>query len=182
MSPPKQPKTWMYTSGLAACALGYAFFVFVPGQKSIIALRTELRAKQEKIIAADHVSTAINQTDQQINAARQFIHKFAASTPREDKLGDIFGQIFARADEAGASITRLEPQRGTRFNMVGQASVRIESQSTFSQLFDFLNKLERLPAPLWITELEIETSREGNETLRSQLTLTIFADNRDNSG
>ena len=182
MSAPKKPKTWMLTTGLAAFALGYVFLVFVPGQKSIVALRGELRAKQDKIIAADHVIAAIEQTDHQLNAAREFIRKFETNTPREDKLGEVYGQIFARAEESGTNITRLEPHRGSRFNTVGQAIVRVESESTFAQLFDFLNKLERLPAPLWVTEMEIETSREDSEKLRCQITLTVFADNRDSSG
>jgi len=44
-----------------------------------------------------------------------------------------------------------------------------------------LHRLEALPGTLWVRDLRLHASTEGSNTLRGELTLTIFVDRTDYS-
>ena len=61
----------------------------------------------------------------------------------------------------------------------------IESRGGFGELIAFIQKLEQLPAAVWVDDLHISApaQKAGQEgELNCELTLAVFADNRDNSG
>jgi hypothetical protein len=64
---------------------------------------------------------------------------------------------------------------------ISQVPVVLTVEGGYRQVFALLQKLDETPNPIWEKEVIIQAMREKPGALRCQITLTIFADNRDNS-
>ncbi len=194
MTKPNQRRSnLVVTILLSAAAIGYVVFVFLPGQAAIGRLRDETHEKQQYIIQADRLATAVQLAEQEIEAAQSFVHKWQADAPAEDRLADFFAAVNDAASRAGLTISRFDPQPAVQLDTVWHKPVSIGWEGQFSQSFDFVQQLEQMPATLWISDLKFETAaaNPGRErdraapaastgsTIRAELTLWVFADNRD---
>jgi len=55
----------------------------------------------------------------------------------------------------------------------------MQFHADFAKVFDLLHRLESLPGTLWIRDVKLQTVADNDNTLRGELTLTIFADRAD---
>ena len=60
--------------------------------------------------------------------------------------------------------------------------LREECVHVFEQVFDFLHRVETMPHKVGVTNLSLNGASEDAQTLRAEMTLTIFADLAENSG
>jgi len=66
-------------------------------------------------------------------------------------------------------------------NLIAQQNVTMAFHAPFASVFDLVRRLEALPGALWIRDLKLQSNSENDNTLRGELTLTIFVDHSDYS-
>jgi len=176
---PGKPKTWLITGLLASCAVAYVVFVFLPFQRSIADLRAQVQERHQQIMQAQSLGGTVVQARQRLVAAREVVQQWRADSPRQSQLVTHFANLSKQAREAGVSIDRLDPLPAVELNLIAQQNVTMQFHAPFPALFDLLRRLGALPGTLWIRDLRLHTNSEADNSLRGELTLTIFVDRAD---
>lgn len=179
-SPGRGPqKTWLITGVVAAAAIAYVLLVFLPGQRSIHALRTQIRERQQQILQAESLLGPLEQANQRLARTREVSAQWRAAAPSHGRLTEQFALLSLAATEAGLLVERLDPQPPVELQLLAQHAVIVQFQGQFNQLFDFVRRLERLPGTIWVSNLRLSSDGQATKTLRGELTLTIFIDRAD---
>ena len=55
----------------------------------------------------------------------------------------------------------------------------MQFHAPFSAVFDLLHRLEALPGTVWLRDLRLQAITDNDNTLRGDLTVTIFVDRTD---
>jgi Tfp pilus assembly protein PilO len=172
----KAPRSWLITALLASLAVAYVAFVFVPAQASIGSLRGQLNERRQHILQAQTLVLPVAHAEKQLAATREVTDAWRAAAPDAAELSLCFAQLSSEAKEAGVVIERFDPQAPAELQVVSQHTVNVQFHGKFSAVFDFLRRLEELPATVWVSHLRIGTDGQPTATLRGELNLTIFVD------
>jgi hypothetical protein len=105
--------------------------------------------------------------------------EWRADAPRQAQLITHFARLTKQADEAGVAIDRLDPLPAIEMRLLAQQNVTMQFHAPFAAVFDLLQRLEALPGTLWVRDLRLSANSETDNTLRGELTLTIFVDRAD---
>ncbi len=173
------PKSWLRTGLLAAAALAYLFFVFLPGQQSIGELRAQVQERHQQILQAQSLKRTVALARERLEAARDVGEQWRADAPRHSELISHFASITQQAEAAGVAIDRFDPLPVVELNLVGMQSVTLQFHAPFAAAFDLLTRLENLPGTLWVRDFRLHGAGENGQSLRGELTLTIFVDRSD---
>jgi Tfp pilus assembly protein PilO len=173
-----KPQTWLVTGSLAAAAIAYVVFIFLPLQNSINKLRQRVQERRQQIMQAESLVGTVAQTHIRLAAAREVCQQWRAVAPRQAQLITHYASLSQQADEAGVAIDRVDPLPAVELNLIAQQNVTMQFHAPFSAVFDLIRRLESLPGTLWLRDLRLQAS-ENDNTLRGELTLTIFVDRTD---
>lgn len=179
MKPIPKPRSWIVTALLAAAAVAYVVFAFLPGQRAIGGMRKQLHEKQEYIVQADRLGFAIQKTTGDLEAAHEYAAAWQTAAPSEAKLASTFGGITQRAQAAGLALHRFDPQPIIKLDSVWQAPINLVGEGDFQQVFEFIRQVETMPGTLWIQTMRLECDPKAEGRVRCEMTVTVFADNRD---
>jgi Tfp pilus assembly protein PilO len=174
-----KPKTWLITGLLAAASVAYVVFGFLPIQHSINHIRQQVQEQRQQIMQAQSLVGTVSQTRLRLAAARDVCREWRSQAPRQAQLITHYASLTQQAQEAGVSIDRLDPLPAVELNLIAQQNVAMQFHADFAKVFDLVHRLESLPGTLWIRDLRLQTVAENDNTLRGELTLTIFADRAD---
>jgi Tfp pilus assembly protein PilO len=174
-----KPKTWLITALLAAGAVAYVVFVFLPSQRKIAELRAQVHERRQQIMQAQSLAGTMVQARVRLAAAREVAKEWKAESPRQSQLFTHFASITRQANEAGVVIDRLDPLPAVELRLIAHQNVTMQYHAPFAAVFSLLQRLEALPGTLWIRELRLNAHSENDNTLRGELTLTIFVDRAD---
>ena len=176
-----KPQTWLITALLAAGAVAYVVFVFLPFQQSISTLRGQVQERRQQIMQAQSLAGTVAQARLRMASAREVGDQWRADSPHLAQLGTHFASLTTQAQEAGVAIDRVTPLPAVELSLVAHQSVTMQFHAPFAAVFDLVHRLEALPGTLWVRDLRLHASTEENNTLRGELTLTIFVDRTDYS-
>jgi Tfp pilus assembly protein PilO len=174
-----KPRSWVVTTLLSAAAIAYVVFVFLPGQRAIGGMRKQLHEKQEFIVQADRLAFAISRASTDLQSAIEYAEAWRTAAPAEAKLAATFGRITERAQLAGLAVHRFDPQPLVKLDSVWQAPINLVGEGDFQQICEFLRLVETMPGAVWVQNLRMESGDKGEGRLRCEVTLIVFADNRD---
>ena len=174
-----KPKTWLITGLLAAAAIGYVVVVFLPIQRSINKLQQQVQECRQQIMQAQSLVGTVAQTRLRLAAAREVCEQWKKEAPRPSQLVTHYASLTQQAEAAGAAIDRLNPLPAVELNLIAQQNVTMEFHAPFTAVFELLHGLEELPGTLWIRDLKLQAASENDNTVRGELTLTIFVDRAD---
>lgn len=176
-------RSLVITTVLAAAAVGYVVFIFLPKQKAIGELQAELIQKQEYILQAGQRTSALAKTQAELGEADVFVASWKEETTSSNKL---HGEIEDDAYAAEAVASLIDPQPTVEMETVSQEPVVIAIEGTFDEIFDFVANTEARPATIWMdgltvrqTDPEIVWGVFPVEKQRCEMTLLIFADKGD---
>jgi Tfp pilus assembly protein PilO len=172
----KAPRSWLITALLASLAVAYVAFVFAPAQASIGTLRGRLNERRQHILQAQGLVAPVAHASKQLAATREVSDKWRSAAPSASELSANFAQLTAEAKAAGVVIERFDPQTPAELQVLSQHAVNVHFHGPFSAVFDFLRRIEELPARVWISHLRIGSDGDAQGTLRGELNLTIFVD------
>jgi hypothetical protein len=176
---PGQPKTWLITGLLAAGAVAYVVFLFLPGQRAIDKVRAEVQERRQQIMQAQTLLGTVAAARLRLTAAQEVGQQWRSAAPRHGQLTKHIARLTREADEAGVAIDRLDPATLVERNLIAEQNVVVQFHARFPAVFDFLNRLESQPGTLWIRSLTLHRNRDDDNLLRGELTLTIFVDRAD---
>lgn len=169
-------KSWMVTAILAAASVGYVLLVFVPGQRTISQLRSELDEKQQHVLQAQRLGGPIRQAEIRLASTREYSTEWLAAAPRPTQLVGSYARLAEEAKAAGVQVKRLDPQPAVDRQLISEHPVVITFDGQFAQIFDFVRRLEQLPQTIWIRDMRMARGDGESESLQAELTLTIFSD------
>jgi Tfp pilus assembly protein PilO len=171
-----KPRTWLITALLAALAVAYVVFVFLPCQRSISLLQSQVQERQQQIMHAQSLARPLVQARERLALTREVSRQWRDEAPRPTELISHLASLTRQAAAAGVTIDRLDPLPATEMKVVAQQNVTLQFQGAFQQAFDWLARLESLPGTIWVRDLRMSAASETNNQLRGELTLTIFVD------
>jgi len=177
--PAGKPRTWLITGLLASLAIGYVVFVFLPLQRSIYVLRSQLQEKRQLVVQSQSLTGPMERARQQLAQTNEASLRWKEDAPTPADLAKHFASITQHAEAAGVKVGRFEPQPQVDMQVLSQHIVTLHFEGPFEQSFDFLAKLEQLPGTIWFRDVRIFVADAKLQTLQGELTLTIFVDRAD---
>src|SRR5438105_8251689 len=168
-----KPKTWLVTGLLAAAAVAYVVFIFLPLQQSINKLRQQVQERTQQIMQAQSLVSTLAQTRQRLTAAREVCHEWRAEAPRPAQIITHYASLTQQAQEAGVAIDRLDPLPAVELSLVAQQNVTMQFHAPFSAVFDLLHRLEALPGTLLLRDVRLQAATDDDYTRPGELTLAI---------
>jgi Tfp pilus assembly protein PilO len=175
------PPSWLVTGAVATLAVLYTLFVFLPGQRKAAALKSKKYELMQYVANRTKIGEKIEQAQQRHQQMLRMTAAWQEHAPTVGELGRTLSAITQHARQAGVTLQRFDPQPQQSLKSIAQQPIAVSLEGNFGQIFDFLKRLESLPHRVWVSQLTISTSSEDGDTLRAEMTLTIFADLAENS-
>ena len=172
----KKHLSLLITTASAALALAYVFFMFFPGQKKIAELRKSLQQEQQYVAESAKLVAVINDLERQIAECESFISNWRSQSPHGGKMADLISRITADATESHVNLVAFHPSAAERHAMLRELPATMKVEGSFHGIAEFLRRLESLSASIWIPSVNIKPAGETGQTLRCELTLSIFSD------
>ena len=176
---PKGPPGWLVTGGIGAVAVGYVFLAFLPAQKSIRLMQRQLRDKQEEIAATHKQFTGVTLTRTKLDQAGAYVKQWQKDAPAPPELSRLYAQISDKARLAGVQLLRLDPQPPRTHALITENLVTVGLEGSLEGVFEFFQGVEGLPQTIWLDGIHLQKAGEKGETLRCDMTLTIFGESAD---
>ncbi len=173
--------SWVVTLPLTAAAVAYILLFYLPGERAIGRLQEQIKAKQDYIVGADSVLTALRTAQQKHEKALAYSTAWRQNAPTQENLSSRYWKINELANTAGTTITRFDPQPPVEYNTIRQIPLALGCTGTFAQIYEFLRGVESLPIEIWISAVKLEKIEGPAGTIDCELTLVMFGDNSDNS-
>ena len=173
----KRPKSLILTVLISGAALAYAFFVFLPTQKSIASIRSELAAQRSEVLELGSLESEVVELQRRLEAVRSTIDTWKQHAPTEQETATFIGVVSQLAQQAGARMERITPRSVVKMAALRQHPADLTVEGSFGQIADFLRRLEQRPETIWITRLNLSASGEAGASVRCELSFTVFADN-----
>jgi len=173
---PGKPKTWIITALLAAVAVSYVVFVFIPCQRSISLLQSQVQERQQQILHAQSLARPLVQARERLVTTREVSRQWRDESPRPTELIGHLASLTRQAQAAGVAIESLNPLPALELKVVAEQNVTLQFHGNFAQTFDLLRRMEALPGTIWVRDLRLTAPNETDNHLHGELTLTIFVD------
>ena len=177
----KRPKSWILTVLISGAALAYVSFVFLPTQKSIAGLRSELAQHRGEVLELGALETEIVGLQSRIDAVRATVDQWKEHAPTEQQAATFIGVVSQLAQQAGARVERITPRSVVQMASLQKHPRELTVEGDFVQIADFLRRLEQRPETIWLTRLNLTASGKHGANVRCELSFTVFTDNSDNS-
>ena len=168
---------WLLTLPLVAIGVCYLYFLFLPTKLEIHRLRGELKKKQLEITQAQPMKLALFEKQQEFEEAEEFVSGWMKQN--ENEAASVLADISREVQASGVQTIRFDPQPTTRMRSLKKTPLVLGTEGTFAQHFDMLRRLEALPATVWIEKFSLQAPTSSGEYTSSEVSLAIFAVNRD---
>jgi len=176
MTPSPKYQSWMITAAVAAGALAYAWFLFLPGQAAIGEMRTEIQNKSDYLLTSQNLPGQIGDTNRRLAEVKEYLTKCRRQIPSEGRLETVVRDITRAARDAGVRIAKLEPQAKVPLEKLTQMPVIVGVQGKFPQIHRWLARVESLDAAIWVDDMRLNVAGGNGESLECEVKITVFAD------
>ena len=166
---------------LGGLVVGYAYFFYLPGSERMAEMKRELEDAELEAEGTVTLIAAIDATQKQLDAAREYTESWEAAAPSEREISEVFERIHELTRLAETETTRFEPQSVIKYETIRRVPVTMECEGSFTQIAALLTALERLRNPIWLQAIDLESSGEGGEAVVAEVSLDVFADNLEDS-
>ena len=116
---------------------------------------------------------------QQLTETNEVCLQWQTAAPSPGDLAQHLARVTQQAKAAAVTVERFEPQAALEMQVLSQHNVSVHFQGSFSQVFEFLARLEQLPGTVWFRDVRLAGGSEKQQALQGELTLTIFVDRTD---
>ncbi|EAQ79677.1 type 4a pilus biogenesis protein PilO [Blastopirellula marina] len=180
----KKNKTvkWQYVVVVAAIAVAYAAFVYLPRQRHISALRDEITLMKSTIDSEEAIDTQLATVQEEFDQVEKFLDSWHAVSEKDIDAGRVYHLLTSQAREAGAEKLSLVPMPEQRHASLISQPVQIGCQARFAEVHAMLKRFEQLPYVLWVRSIELSPLSPGDDVLKCELTLEFFVDFDGKSG
>ena len=179
-----KPGGWIVLVAIGGLIAIYVMGVYLPTRGAIGRLKEETQQKRNYCAGVGDLGPILDATRQKRDATLQYTKAWTDTAPRGGQLSSLLGKIHALGNAAGAHTTRFDPEPIVQHNRIATIPVTMGLTGKFSQVFDFLGSLERLPQSIWIENVTIEkdgeTEKDGG-SVTCKLSLEVFVDKAESS-
>lgn len=168
-----QPKPWVLAVVLGGGVALYLLVWFLPEQRRISALRTQLISHQQHVERLDLLSQQLEVTREQLAAHERVAQSWRQTAPTRETLGKLYAQLSLAAEAAEVKFTRFDPTHRETHQLLEEHDISLAFQGSFQAVHDFIHRVEQLPETIWIIRLHV-SSGPPTGPLEGELTLTIF--------
>ena len=177
---PPVKRTWLFALAVTGGVCAYILGLFLPGHRATAELRHQFETQRKFVEDCARLESEVNKQQQRLDQTEDFTHKWREEAPTEAHLANVFVDITRHGGEAGVEVVRFEPQPPERMKLLKRIPLEIACEGDYRQVFDFIARLESLPADCWIEALQIDPLA-GSQRLRCELRLVLFADRPNDS-
>jgi Tfp pilus assembly protein PilO len=160
-----------------AIAIGYPICAFFPQMRAISAVRQEIRQKQDFIAQTEKMRTVAQEQEKSFEAVHVYINERRAQLTPPRKLSSMYSTINTLAKESEAKPSKFEPQLPVDFESFRKVPLKCEFLGSTRAMQELIERLERIPAAIWIEGLALQAGREPGQPVKCALDLAIFVDN-----
>ena len=165
---------------MAAAAVAYLVFVFLPGMKQYQAKRDELASKRDQITQGGDHLVKIQELAKELEKATAYATFWENRLPGEHDLAELYSRINGQSQAVGAAISRFEPGEPRTYDSIRQVPVVLGTKTSYGQAVQLLARLEGLEAPVWVEGLRLGVVEAG-KSAECELSLAVFAGSDKNS-
>ncbi len=169
------------TSALAAGAVLYTVFIFLPGQRKLSTVRQKLHQQQQFVVASERLRSTIAATEHVLTEVSQYCGRWDCNRP----LGRRLPEFLARVTESAAShdvvLVRLTPDNAERFHSFQRIPLTISVAGPLNGVLEFLRELDDMPELHWIDQLDLEPDSRNDGEVTCTFQLVLFAGFSDKS-
>ena len=101
--------SWLVTLPLVAISAAYLWLVFLPGQRSISALETELADKRAFIASGAHVADCRAQFEYKLADLQAYCKRWEPKASDSAQLAALYGEIAELLKASGVATTHFSP-------------------------------------------------------------------------
>jgi Tfp pilus assembly protein PilO len=177
----RTPPSWLVTGAVATLAVLYTLFIFLPAQRKATTLKLKKYELMQYVANRQKTNEKIEQALQRQTQVEQVSLAWRQHAPDANEVGRMLSGLTLQARQAGVTLQRFDPQPQVPLQTISQQPIAVAIEGDFAQIFDFLHRLESMPHRVWISNLTLSSSSEDAQTLRAEMTLTIFVDLAENS-
>jgi Tfp pilus assembly protein PilO len=174
--------SWLVTGLICGAAVVYTLFLFLPQQRKTSKLKAKKFELMQYVAGQQQMSDKIAQAERRQREVEVTTARWLEHAPKVSEVGRHLSSITTQAHAAGVTIQRFDPQPQVAYQTVVQQAIVVAVEGNFEQVFDFLHRVETMPHKVGVTNLSLNGASEDAQTLRAEMTLTIFADLAENSG
>jgi len=182
MKRPLVAKSYLVTVPLAALALAYVIFVFLPRQENIAHTRSEIQSQRQFIATTQAIRPTILALEEELAETRRRADLWRSQVPDAAAMTRLQGEIQNAGQASGATITRFNPQPPVEYQAIRQVPVAVACSGSFDSILCLLGEIESLSATVWVDRLRIDAGGGVGENLKSEIDLGVFASKSKNSG
>ena len=173
--------SWIITLPLAGIAIAFLTLIFLPEQRRIDALRHEMRAKQDYVLAAGQMAARLNSLNADLKETLAYSAAWRGRAVESAGATALCGRIAQLAQGAGVTTARFAPGPPRQLDRMARVPLSVVCYGSFAQLQDFLAGLEAGPQRLWLNDLKLEADAEPGRNVRCEMTVEVFVDDSENS-
>ena len=134
ISSKKPSRGWILTLALASLSVVYVVLVFLPSQAKVRHKRKEYQAKQLFVLQSSRLTSAIVNTEKELEAARAFTVSSRSSTAQPTEVTQLLGKLTAQADALNIQVIRLERQTPVQLQTLGRIPVEFVCQGDMNSV------------------------------------------------
>ncbi len=173
--------SWIVTVPLAAAAVAYVVWIYLPGSREIGRLREDIRQKQDYLAMAAGMPLALQISQKQVEETEAYNTAWHEQASAAEDLSSLYGELHRLAKTAGMTVTRFDPEPITRYETIREIPLTVGLEGSFDQVFRYLKGLETLPATLWTNSFKLKNLVGSRGRISCQVDLVVFAGNPENS-
>ncbi len=174
--------SWIVILPVAAVAVAFVVWYYLPGMRAIAELRDQIRAKQDFVADSEKSGKALRAAKMEMDTTIAYVAHCRLQAPSEKELGGILAMIHDSANKAKVRITRFDPQPATAYEKLRRVPVSISLGGRFGQIHQFLRTLEEMPSYIWIASVKLDVDKKNGRDIVGEVVLVVFIGNSDISG
>lgn len=160
-----------------AIAIGYPICAFFPQMRAISAVRQEIRQKQDFIAQTEKMRTVAQDQEKSFESVYAYIDERREQLTPPRQLSSVYSTINTLAKESDAKPSKFEPQPPLNFESFRKVALKCEFLGTTRAIQELIERLEQIPATIWVEGLALQAGREPAQPVKCTLDLAIFVDN-----
>lgn len=173
--------SWVVTLSLAAIAIVYLKFVWLPGRRAIQEMTQQIETKQAFLTQSSGLGTMLVGVQRDLDQADSIVAQWEKASPGKRDLPQLYGKINSLAKESHLSTGRFDPQPIVDHEKLRELPLTMSCSGSFAEIHNFLGKLERLPATIWVESIRMEKMPQDTKAIQCELNMVVFSNNPQDS-
>ena len=165
--------TWMMLGVVAVIVVAAIVFVFMPQQRELKRLKTEITTQEHKLSADSQQASVVPQLMREVNAMRCRYKDFDRRLPQRRELGEFLRDISNHLAAENLSNQLIEPGSPTRSELFHTLPIVLKFEGSYLEMARFLKRLDEMERLTRVEKLRLVRQPES-DLLEAELQINIY--------